>query len=166
MASNQPPAIMTSSAFRYAVLVVLSVVIIMGASLYYRTHAHRRHHPHIHVIVREPGLAAPLAAAHDWGPKPKLFDVYLHTVKETPESDWDEIAPISVTPGAVDSSGASSLARISLMIQMPLSRPLKARDSPADDEARLPHLEIGQSNVNVLLKDVKALRSSSDEKGS
>ncbi|KAF7377294.1 Polyketide beta-ketoacyl-synthase [Mycena sanguinolenta] len=165
MASNQPPAIMTSSAFRYAVLVVLSVVIIMGASMYYRTHAYRRHHPHIQIVVREAGLAAPSVAAHDWGPKPKLFDVYLGAAREKPESEWDEIRPISVTPDAVDSSGASSLARICLMIQMPLSRPLKAREALPDDEARLPHLEIGQSDVNVLLKDVKSLRSSSDEKG-
>ncbi|KAJ7256185.1 hypothetical protein B0H12DRAFT_1112725 [Mycena haematopus] len=163
MSSNQPSAIMTSSAFRYAVLVVLSVIVIMGAGLYYRTHAYRRQSQIVRAAVAEDGLHE--SAPRDWGPKPKLFAVYLDAAREKQELDWDEITPISLTRGAVDASGVSSLARVSLMIQMPLS-PAMAREPLPGDEGRLPHLEIGRSDVNVVLKDVEALKSSSDEKGS
>ncbi|KAF8151846.1 hypothetical protein K438DRAFT_1943465 [Mycena galopus ATCC 62051] len=168
MSTNENPSpIMSSPVFRYAILVVLSVVAILGGGLYYRTHAYRyRHHPH-GPRDTEAALVVP-SVARDWGPKPKLFDVYLDEAREKPEADWDEITPISVTRGVLDASGASSLARVTIMIRMPLPKPTMVREPLTDDENPLPPLEIGQSDVNVPLKDVKALSSSFEdgEKGS
>jgi len=160
MSTNQPPAIMTSPVFRYAVLVVLSVVVIMGAGVCYRTRAYqqRRTHP-----AGGTGFATPtVVAVHDWGPKPNLFDVYLHAPREKPVSDWDEMMPVSVTRGALDTS---SMARVSIMIKMPIPELFVEQEPLPDDEQHLPHLEIGLSDVGILLTDAKALRSSSESDG-
>lgn len=66
---------------------VLSVVVIMGAGVCYRTRVYQRRmyalsggFPPRHALVPSP--------APDLGPKPTLFDVHL---RETPPLDWDAI---------------------------------------------------------------------------
>ncbi|KAJ6564467.1 hypothetical protein B0H19DRAFT_1141165 [Mycena capillaripes] len=162
MSGNPPPAIMTSPVFRYAVLVVLSVVVVMGAGVCYRTRVYQRRMGTLAGPNTMPVRIVPTVAIRDWGPKPKLFDVYLHAPREKPESDWDEMMPVSVARGALDASGTSSLARIFIIISMPFSEPFMAEDPVPDDERHLPHLEMGLSEVAVLLTDPKALRSSSE----
>ncbi|KAF7369333.1 Polyketide beta-ketoacyl-synthase [Mycena venus] len=169
-ATSQPPAIMTSPVFRYAVLVVLTVVVIMGAGVCYRTRSYQRRalRPGGEVIRITPSAMVP---PRDWGPTPKLFDVYLHPPrKDKPESDWDEMMPISVTRGTLDASGASSMARVSIMLRMPLPEPYlpQALEPPPDDDDEqhpLPHLEIGLSDVGVLLTDAKASPNEPDSEG-
>ncbi|KAJ7182997.1 hypothetical protein C8R43DRAFT_941082 [Mycena crocata] len=160
--SNPPQqVIMTSPVFRYAVLVVLSVVVIMGAAVCYRTRVYQRRMRHLNADLPRPIISP---AARDWGPPPELFDVCLDPPKERPESDWDEIMPISATRGGLDSSGASSMARICVMINMPSPRPFAPQHTVPDDERYLPYAEIGLSDVDVLL-DVKGLRTSSESDG-
>jgi len=153
---------MTSPVFRYAVLVVLLVVVVMGAGVCYRTRSYQRRG---RTIGMDPTFVTPSAVARDWGPKPDLFDVYLRAPKEKPESEWEEMMPISVTRGALDASGASSLARVSIIIKMPLEPHVAPEPLPDDDEQELPYLEIGLSNVGVLLTNANALRSSSESDG-
>ncbi|KAJ7677724.1 hypothetical protein DFH06DRAFT_1167023 [Mycena polygramma] len=155
MSGNSPPPIMTSPVFRYAVLVVLSVVVIMGAGVCYRTRAYRRNGSPVG------GEAVPTApsvvAARDWGPKPVLFDAYLRPPREKPESEWDAMMPISVAREPVHASGTSSLARVSVMISMPFSKPFEPPESQPDDEHYPPHVEIGLSEIQALL-NMSALR--------
>jgi hypothetical protein len=173
---------MTCSCPGYAVLVVLSVVIVMGAGVCYRTRAYRNR-PR---TAGEVGFVArpSVIAARDWGPKPKLFDAYLHPPRETPESDWDAMTvragcilfafpllilrmkPISVTRGALDASGVSTMARVAIMIRMPSLEPFVPPETLDDDERQLPHLEIGQSDLSVLLTSPEADEAASKKKGS
>ncbi|KAJ7757254.1 hypothetical protein DFH07DRAFT_819678 [Mycena maculata] len=157
MSANQTPAVMTSPVFRYAVLVVLCVVVVMGAGVCYRTRVYRRNM----TLLPEVGLRPTASTPRDWGPKPNLFDVYLRPPKEKkPESDWEDIMPISVTR---DGHSVSSTARVSVMISMPSSQPFVAPDlMPDDDERYLPYIEFGVSDVDSTLTDVDALRPSSD----
>ena len=71
----------------YAVLVVLSVVVIMGAGVCYRTRVYQRR---MYALAGgfQPRHALAPSAAPDWGPKPTLFDVHL---RETPPVEWDAI---------------------------------------------------------------------------
>ncbi|KAJ6626174.1 hypothetical protein B0H10DRAFT_2185838 [Mycena sp. CBHHK59/15] len=72
--ATQPPPIMTSPAFRYAVLVVLCVVCVFGAGVCYRTRVYQRHQRAGASIVVTTVLRQP---PPDWGPRPGLYDVYL-----------------------------------------------------------------------------------------
>jgi hypothetical protein len=72
--------------------VVLSVVVLMGAGVCYRTRVYQQRRGMqtlaggaIHVGTRASALAP------DWGPKPTLFDLYVQAPREKPESDWDEM---------------------------------------------------------------------------
>ncbi|KAJ7028817.1 hypothetical protein C8F04DRAFT_1118121 [Mycena alexandri] len=155
MSSNQSSFVMTSPVFRYAVLVVLSVVVVMGAGICYRTRVYQRR---MHTLAANAPRRVGPPIAHEWGPKPVFFDMHLDMPKEKPESDWDEMMPISVARGALDASGASSLARISIMISMPFSGTFEAPEPLGDDERYPPHVEIGLSDIAVLLQDVSARR--------
>ncbi|KAJ7223135.1 hypothetical protein GGX14DRAFT_426928 [Mycena pura] len=163
MSANNEPQIMTSPVFRYAVLVVLSVVVIMGAGVCYRTRVYQRR---MYALAGGFPPRHPLAPspAPDWGPKPTLFDVYL---RETPPVEWDAIMPVSVARGDLDASGASSLARISVLISMPSPSPspgssAESTSSIPDDECEQ-YLEFGLSDMHVLLSaKTLALRSSSE----
>lgn len=73
------------------------------------------------------------------------------------------VKPVSATRGGLDASGASALARISVMISMPFSGPFKAPEPLPDDEMYLPYLEMGLSDADVLLMDEDVLRSDSNE---
>ncbi|KAJ6527890.1 hypothetical protein DFH09DRAFT_1186365 [Mycena vulgaris] len=154
MSNTQPPQmIMTSPVFRYAVLVVLCVVVIMAAGVCYRTRIYQRR---MREFAAANGPRHPPSATHDWGPKPRLFDVYLHTPSEKPEVEWDHIMPISLTR-------AASMAQTSVMICMPFSRPFVPPEPVPDDERYLPALELGLSDID--LPSLDALRSSSESDG-
>ncbi|KAJ7131331.1 hypothetical protein C8R44DRAFT_774673 [Mycena epipterygia] len=161
MSTNQQSqnVLMTSPVFRYAVLIVLCVVVVLSAGVCYRTRAYRRRG----VGTGFGGPQPTSSAAHDWGPKPSLFDVYLDPPSEKRESSWEDIMPVSATRGGLDASGASALARISVMISMPFSGPFKAPEPLPDDEMFLPYLEMGLSDADVLLMDDDVLRSDSNE---
>ncbi|KAJ7488900.1 hypothetical protein FB451DRAFT_1223214 [Mycena latifolia] len=157
---RQPPqGIMTSPVFRYAVLIVMCVVVIMGAGVCYRTRVYQRRMRHFAVTN---GLPATPSAAHDWGPPPSLFDVYLDPPSDKRESEWGDIMPISITRGGFDARGTSSIA---VMINMPFS-PFTPPGPLPNDGRYLPHLDIGLSDVDVRLTHEEALRSSSESAGS
>ncbi|KAJ7058038.1 hypothetical protein C8F01DRAFT_305082 [Mycena amicta] len=165
MSSQTTPALMTSPVFRYAVLVVLTVVVILGAGVCYRTRVTQRR-----MFALHGGLPVPIAASpREWGPKPSLFDAYIQEPQPSPTekarlasmmTEWDSMTPISVARGKLDASGASSMARISIMICMPFSEPFTNESLP-EDERYPPHLEFGHTDVRVAL-NAKALRVSSD----
>ncbi|KAJ6481440.1 hypothetical protein C8R47DRAFT_1073805 [Mycena vitilis] len=155
MSGNSPPPIMTSPVFRYAVLVVLSVVVIMGAGVCYRTRAYRRNGS---PVGGEPvPTARSVVAPRDWGPKPVLFDAHLRPPSEKSESDWDQMMPISVARGPVGASGTSSVAQVSMMISMPFAEPFDPPEVLSDDEHYPPNVEIGISEMQALL-NANALR--------
>ncbi|KAJ7689345.1 hypothetical protein B0H17DRAFT_1331856 [Mycena rosella] len=155
--SNQVPSgVMTSPVFRYAVLIVMCVVVIMAAGVCYRTRVYQRRMRHF--AATHPGFQPAAAAARDWGPAPRLFDVYLQPPSEKRDAEWGDLMPISITRGGLDSSGASSTAHVSTMISMPFSQPHPV----PDDERPLPHLEIGLSDVDARLADENAGRSSAE----
>ncbi|KAJ7176901.1 hypothetical protein C8R46DRAFT_1077658 [Mycena filopes] len=162
--SSTQPSVMTSPVFRYAVLVVLSVVAVMGAGICYRTRVYQRR---MHTLAGTPpgargriGAASAALPDPEWGPKPVLFDVYLDAPREKVGSDWDEMMsmPISVARGALDASGASSLARIATMISMPFTTFIMPDLGPDDDDEERypPYVELGLADVAVLLHDVNA----------
>ncbi|KAF7297300.1 Polyketide beta-ketoacyl-synthase [Mycena indigotica] len=136
--SSQVPALMTSPVFRYAVLIVLSVVVILGACICYRTRVSQRRLRALTGTLPPRGLVSPLAL----GQKPVLYHAYIQEPPEKPR-EWDSLMPVSVTR-------ASSTARISLMICMPFSTPF-ANQSLPDDERHPPHIEIGY--MDVALRD-------------
>jgi hypothetical protein len=74
--------------------------------------------------------------------------------------------PISVTRGALDASGVSTMARVAIMIRMPSLEPFVPPEPLDDDERQLPHLEIGQSDLSVLLTSPEADEAASKKKGS
>ncbi|KAJ7620268.1 hypothetical protein FB45DRAFT_929850 [Roridomyces roridus] len=172
MSSNEMPsqAIMTSPVFRYAVLVVLLIVVVMAAGVCYRTRLYRRQILAMHPGLPTVGLAG--GTAHDWGPKPKLFDVFLRppgsdigaVVNEKRgaaegEYSWEDVMPISLTRGGATPNLSSSLAQVSVMISMPSSRPLwlsAHTPLPDDDENDLPHIEFGLADLPLLLPDTKS----------
>ncbi|KAJ6527863.1 hypothetical protein DFH09DRAFT_1186307 [Mycena vulgaris] len=148
----------------YAVLIFLCVLVIMGGCLCcgcFHTRVYSQRHMD--------QLAAMNAAdsAHDWGPPPQLFDVYLRPPSEdmAGESGWENIMPISVTRGGIDATDASARAHISVMIAPPFSQPLVPPDptSESDDERYLPSLEIGLAAVDVRLIDEDALPPSTEK---
>ncbi|KAJ7461226.1 hypothetical protein FB451DRAFT_1269262, partial [Mycena latifolia] len=134
----------------YAVLVVICALVTMAGCLcccccHTRIHYQR----YIQDFVPE-------EAAYDWGPTPSLFDVYLNPLNEKSEMTWRNIVPISVAQGDLDATGASSMAQISVMIRMPSPQPFIAPDPLPDDERYLPFMEIGLSNVDMLLENLTA----------
>lgn len=77
------------------------------------------------------------------------------------------VKPVSLTRsrGGLDPKSPPSLTRVSVMISMPSSQPFLGPDHldlMPDDERHLPHVEFGLSDIDLLLPDADALRSSSD----
>ncbi|KAK7051979.1 polyketide beta-ketoacyl-synthase [Favolaschia claudopus] len=152
MASNdQSTQIMASPVFRYAVLIILCVVLLVGTFLCYRTRANQRR-PSLPIGGAASNVSS--VAVCDWGPKPALFDAYLSLQRERPTFVWDEIMPFSVGRGAFD---PSKKARISLLVQMPMqsSEPLLEPRPLTDEQQHLPHMEIGLADVNVVAVEAK-----------
>ncbi|KAJ7100905.1 hypothetical protein B0H15DRAFT_817640 [Mycena belliarum] len=153
MSTNQPPqGIMTSPVFRYAVLIVLCVVVVMGAGVCYRTRVYQRR---MHALAAANGGQPAQVTPRDWGPAPRLVDVYLHPPSEKHEAEWGEIMPVSVKRAGLDASGVSSIAHIAVMIGMPFSQfgALGAQSPLPDEERQLPHLELGLFEADVRLTD-------------
>ncbi|KAF7320953.1 Polyketide beta-ketoacyl-synthase [Mycena chlorophos] len=155
------PALMNSAAFRYAILAVLCVVLVVGALICYRTRITQRRLALLHANLPVRGRDN----KRDWGPPPVLFDAYIEDPPPPWPSpprrlvEWDSMMPISVGRDELDPSGVSARAHVSTMICMPFAaeeRPAPSSEPIPDDDRYLPHLEIGYIDVQAPL-NMKAL---------
>ncbi|KAJ7434925.1 hypothetical protein B0H11DRAFT_2116070 [Mycena galericulata] len=168
--TSQSSEIMTSPVFRYAVLVVLAVVVIMGAGVCYRTRVYRRQINQMAMAGGRGPILPTVTTAPDWGPKPRLFDVYLRPPhgslnekeKIAEDGSWEDMMPISLTRGAAPSP---SIAHISVMISMPSKQPFAPPDPTPDDERNIPYVEFGMAEVAGSQTDVLLRSSSESESG-
>ncbi|KAJ7289458.1 hypothetical protein C8J57DRAFT_1493896 [Mycena rebaudengoi] len=158
MSSNQqPPGIMTAPAFRYAVLIVLCIVLVLGAGACYRTRIYQnRIRTALALLPPEQRLPAQQQWLRVPDPyagvvPPRLVDVYLGAeekgdyAEEKASEHWADIVPLATT--RVDDT--PGMAQVAVLVRMPA---VHAETPPDDDDvyAPPPDLHIGVARAPVV----------------